>query len=475
MASWWHRDVIAAGKLPLMLCFLAFVVTFAVTRTITRMIRDGRGPFRNQVTASGTHIHHSVPGIILLIIGAFTAVGGPDSLGWRSFAAVAVGIGTSLVLDEFAMILHLQDVYWSGEGQLSVEAVSLTAACLGLALAGFSPFGITDIGNIELTLRLTATGILVIDGVLSFICVLKGKYRTALFGLFLPLVGVAGAVRLARPSSIWARHRYRGERLERATRRAADFDRRWAPLQSDWEGFIGGKPSQPNPPVPLVPLVPPIPPVPRPADDGHRLVLLGAGLGEGAARPQVGAGAVVVEDAQDLRRFLSRAECMWLHRGELGRLAGPDEDGPLAQPQHDGAGQHGEPVPARVDAQPGGHLPGHPQLRDRHAPRLTGPRQQPGRHPPCLVPERPDHHVGVVVGLHQLVKRGAEGPRDRGELIQGNPPVTGLDPAQRGRAQVTPGRQLVQRPAQRRAQTPDALPDKCLQIGVLLHTQECMP
>ena len=87
MASWWHRDVIAAGKLPLMLCFLAFVVTFVLTRTITRMIRDGRGPFRNQVTASGTHIHHSVPGIILLIIGAFTAVGGPDALGWRSFAA----------------------------------------------------------------------------------------------------------------------------------------------------------------------------------------------------------------------------------------------------------------------------------------------------------------------------------------------------------------------------------------------------
>ena len=53
-----------------------------------------------------------------------------------------IGIGVSLVLDEFALILHLQDVYWSGEGQLSVEAVSLTAACLGLALGGFSPFGV---------------------------------------------------------------------------------------------------------------------------------------------------------------------------------------------------------------------------------------------------------------------------------------------------------------------------------------------
>ena len=246
MSSWWQRDVIAAGKLPLMLCFLAFVVTFVTTRAITRMIRDGRGPFRN-VTAGGTHIHHSVPGIILLIIGAFTAIGGPGSLGWMSFAAVAVGTGTSLVLDEFALILHLQDVYWSGEGQLSVEAVSLTAACLGLALAGFSPFGIKDADGIEVSLRLTATGVLSADGVLALICVLKGKYRTALFGLFLPPVGWIGAARLARPSSVWARHRYSQKRLERAKRRTADFDRRWDPVQTFWDNLAGGKPSQPNP------------------------------------------------------------------------------------------------------------------------------------------------------------------------------------------------------------------------------------
>jgi hypothetical protein len=43
--------------------------------------------------------------------------------------------------------------------------------------------------------------------------------------------------------------RYRGKRLDRATRRAADFDRRWAPLQTDWTNFIGGRPSQPNPPA----------------------------------------------------------------------------------------------------------------------------------------------------------------------------------------------------------------------------------
>ena len=246
MLSWWHRDVIAAGKLPLMLCFVSFVVTFGSTRTITRLIRDGRGPFRN-VAVGGTHVHHSVPGVILLMIGAFTAVGGPGTLGWLSFSAIAVGIGTSLVLDEFAMILHLQDVYWSGEGQLSVEAVSLVAACLGLVLVGFSPVHVNGVDSAEFSLRISATGVLVIDACLALICILKGKYRSGLFGLFLPPVGAIGAIRLARPNSIWARHRYRGKRLERATRRAAAFDRRWKPLQAGWLDFIGGRPSLPNP------------------------------------------------------------------------------------------------------------------------------------------------------------------------------------------------------------------------------------
>ena len=103
--------------------------------------------------------------------------------------------------------MHLQDVYWSGEGQLSVEAVSLVAACLGLALVGFSPLRVPDIGTAERLLRVSATGILVIDACLALVCILKGKYRTGLFGLFLPPVGLIGAVRLARPNSIWARRR----------------------------------------------------------------------------------------------------------------------------------------------------------------------------------------------------------------------------------------------------------------------------
>ena len=114
MHSWWQRDIIGPGKLPLLVCFAAFVITFLTTRGITRAIRAGRGPFHN-ISEGGTHVHHAVPGIILLVAGAFLAVDSTPHTAAAVIAAAAVGIGTSLVLDEFALILHLQDDYWTAD------------------------------------------------------------------------------------------------------------------------------------------------------------------------------------------------------------------------------------------------------------------------------------------------------------------------------------------------------------------------
>ena len=248
MDRWWHRDVIGADKLPLMVCFLAFVLTFLITRTVTRSIRAGRGPFRDQVTSGGVHIHHAIPGLVLLIVGAFVAVGAPGSGPWPIVAAVLVGVGVSLVLDEFALLLHLDDVYWSNEGRISVDMVSLTAACLGLVLVGISPVGVDQVGGSELAARLSGTLFVLLHGVLVLICVFKGKYRVALFGLFLTPVALVGAVRLARPQSAWARRRYDTRKTARAVRRMADFDRHFRPAQRYWEDAVGGTPSRPDPP-----------------------------------------------------------------------------------------------------------------------------------------------------------------------------------------------------------------------------------
>ena len=58
---------------------------------------------------------------------------------WAIISGVMIGIGTSLVLDEFALILHLSDVYWSEQGRVSIEVVSLAIAAMGLALVGLQP------------------------------------------------------------------------------------------------------------------------------------------------------------------------------------------------------------------------------------------------------------------------------------------------------------------------------------------------
>ncbi len=110
MARWWQRNIVEPNKLPLLLFTLAFVVTFLVARVVTRLIRAGRGPFKNNVAATGLHVHHAVPSLVLLLTGTLVAVGGPPSTLSRSVAAVLTGIGASLVLDEFALILHLDDV-----------------------------------------------------------------------------------------------------------------------------------------------------------------------------------------------------------------------------------------------------------------------------------------------------------------------------------------------------------------------------
>jgi hypothetical protein len=108
--------------------FAAFAATFAGARAITHAIRADTGPFKN-VTIGRRHIHHFVPGLVV----AF-ATGGV-SIGMRheeldKWLAVPFGGGLALVLDEAALLLELEDVYWSEEGVLSVQIVLGTAALL---------------------------------------------------------------------------------------------------------------------------------------------------------------------------------------------------------------------------------------------------------------------------------------------------------------------------------------------------------
>jgi hypothetical protein len=128
----------------LFLASIGFLVTFAIVRGITHLIKAGVGPFHN-VSTGGLHIHHLVWGIFLLLLVGYVwliqeGTGQSRFPSWFSRAtAFAYGMGAALTLDEFALWLNLQDVYWAGKGRESVDAVVIFAAFLSVGIWGF-PF-----------------------------------------------------------------------------------------------------------------------------------------------------------------------------------------------------------------------------------------------------------------------------------------------------------------------------------------------
>lgn len=124
----------------LFLASVGFLITFGVVRLITYSIRAGIGPFHN-VTTGGLHIHHLVWGILLLLIVGYVWLieEGVGSSWVASLTAAAFGVGAALTLDEFALWLNLQDVYWTGAGRESIDAVIVFISLLSVGIWG-GPF-----------------------------------------------------------------------------------------------------------------------------------------------------------------------------------------------------------------------------------------------------------------------------------------------------------------------------------------------
>ncbi|HEX9066650.1 MAG TPA: hypothetical protein VF843_16190 [Streptosporangiaceae bacterium] len=110
--------------------WLAFTGTFGGVRSITYSIRAGRGPFRN-LSAGGEHLHHYLWGIGLLTGVGAVAVRGTDRQRRHPVVALSYGSGLALIVDEFALLLDLKDVYWARQGRISVDL-----AVGAIALAG---------------------------------------------------------------------------------------------------------------------------------------------------------------------------------------------------------------------------------------------------------------------------------------------------------------------------------------------------
>jgi hypothetical protein len=224
------------------LVLFAFLVSFVLVRTNTRIIRSQRISWwpGNIESESGLHIHHLVWGISLLLLCGFLAFATDLQSPWWQITAVGFGIGAGLTLDEFALWLHLQDVYWSDQGRSSIDAVVIAALFGGLVVVGAQPFGLDEPASVTGTVAVVLLNLSVAS--LTFV---KGRLALGVLAVFVPLVGLVCALRLAKPDSPWARWFYKGRRsgrLERAQRRFS-ADRRSAVLGRRLQDLIGGTPS----------------------------------------------------------------------------------------------------------------------------------------------------------------------------------------------------------------------------------------
>ncbi|MFC9982501.1 DUF2254 family protein [Gordonia sp. NPDC127522] len=265
MTGWFDERIVETGRLPLFFLLLAFVLTFLFIRFSVRMIRAEVSWWPGNVTPGGVHVHHAFFGMMAMLVAGFgfVAVDPLRTPVIDCVLAALFGIGAALVLDEFALILHLRDVYWAEEGRTSIDAVFVAIAIGLLFLLGLQPFGAFEVvGDIRnengLVARLVAAGVVVLNVLLAIVTLIKGKVWTGLVGMFVPVLLWFGAARLARPRSPWARWRYQNR--PRKLARAIGREQRYREPLMRWkivvQEAVAGRFGVPDAPAP-VPVPPP--------------------------------------------------------------------------------------------------------------------------------------------------------------------------------------------------------------------------
>ena len=202
----------------------AFLISFLFIRTSARLMRSPKVPWwpGSVTTGSGLHLHHLVWGIVLLLLTGFLSFVTNAQSPWEEILAGLFGVGAGLTLDEFALWIYLRDVYWTEEGRASFDAVVVALLLGGLIVVGIAPFDLHHPASVETLVLTVAIAVL-----LAAVAILKGKPLVGLFGIFMPLISLVGALRLASPRSPWARWWYHP-----GSRRLARSEARWQRIKA---------------------------------------------------------------------------------------------------------------------------------------------------------------------------------------------------------------------------------------------------
>jgi hypothetical protein len=222
----------------------SFLISFLFIRTSTRMIRKQVSWWPGNIESKGLHLHHLVFGIVLMLVCGFLGFALAPTSPWDDILAAGFGVGAGLTLDEFALWVHLEDVYWTHEGRASLDAVVIAALLGGLVVLGLAPFDLSKQTSSVISLVLAV----LVSLIFSILAILKGKPILGLIGVFVPIFSIVATARLATPGSPWGRRRYdpEGTKMVRSRSRFDRVQRRRLRLRD----AIAGAPSLPSPKAP---------------------------------------------------------------------------------------------------------------------------------------------------------------------------------------------------------------------------------
>jgi hypothetical protein len=240
ISDFWHDQLVAHDGQGLFLVLLGFLGSFGFIRLSTRLIRSPRVPWwpGSVVSESGLHVHHLVFGICLMLGAGGLGFALFSSSPWLEISAALFGIGAGLTVDEFALWVYLDDVYWAEQGRSSIDAAVLAVAVMLLVLLGGRPF---DVQAGQADLIDTAVGVVIaLTAVLT--CFAKQRLMHGVVGLFLLPVAVYGAARIGKPGSPWARRFYRARSASKQAKSEQRFraDRRTERLKERFRDAVGG-------------------------------------------------------------------------------------------------------------------------------------------------------------------------------------------------------------------------------------------
>jgi hypothetical protein len=244
-SDFWEKQIVANGTEGLFLVFVGFILSFSFIRMSTRLMRSPKVPWwpGSVVSESGVHVHHLAFGIVaMMIAGAvgFTLLGEQP---YTDICAFVFGVGLGLTIDEFALWIYLDDVYWAEEGRSSIDATVIAASAMFLILLGFSPFSF-ETGDLTTTIGSLAGAAFVLALVAT--CFFKQRVMHGTIGFFVLPIALYGACRIGKPGSPWARRRYGEIRPAKQAKAAQRFrpERHTERFKNAFRDIVGGKPSE---------------------------------------------------------------------------------------------------------------------------------------------------------------------------------------------------------------------------------------